>query len=129
MENKISKHFIENEYGIARKTLREWESNKDKIKIETNKKKFRLQGGGRKPNTVDIKQEILVWINTCRRHGIAISYKQVIAYAIKLFGLDFKSTYNSYICWIQRFLIRNNLSIRKISHEGQKITRNMENLT
>ena len=29
MENKITKHFIENEYGISRKTLREWESNKD----------------------------------------------------------------------------------------------------
>ena len=38
IENNISKHFIENEYGISRKTLREWESNKDKIKIETKKK-------------------------------------------------------------------------------------------
>ena len=30
---------------------------------------------------------------------------------------------------VQRFLLRNNLAIRKISHEGQKINGNIENLT
>lgn len=129
MENKISKHFIENEYGISRKTLREWKSKKDEILSEANKKKFPLKGGGRKPDIIEIEQEILFWINTCKRNGLSISCSKVIAYAIKLFWKDFKKTYNSYWCWIFRFLARNNLSIRKISYEGQKISENIENLT
>ena len=55
------------------------------------------------------------------RNGLPISCNQVIAYAIKLYGKDFKDNYNSYHCWVQRFLLRNNLTIRKISHEGQKL--------
>ena len=39
MENIITKHFIENEYGISLKTLREQESNKAEIIKEANKEK------------------------------------------------------------------------------------------
>ena len=54
--------------------------------------------GGRKSATIDIENEILFWINTCRRKGLTVSCNQVIAYAIKLFGRDFKNSYNSYRC-------------------------------
>ena len=85
------------------------------------KKNFRLTGGGRTSITKDQESEILIWITTCRRYGIAISCNQIIAYAIKLLGKEFKFTYNAYRCWVKRFLHRHNLSIRCGSHLGQKI--------
>lgn len=78
---------------------------------------------------IEIAQEILFWFNTFRRNYITISSNKIIAYAIKLFGKDFKNSYNSYRWWIQRFLVRNNWSIRKKSHEGNRILKNIENLT
>ena len=71
----------------------------------------------------------MFWINTCRRNGIAVSCLQIIVYAIKLIGNDFKESLNAYRCWVCRFLKRNNLSIIKASHLGQKIPNNMQNLT
>ena len=54
---------------------------------------------------------------------------QIIAYTIKLTGNDFKKSLNAYRCLVYRFLKRNNLSLRKSSHLGQKIPNNMQNLT
>ena len=56
-----------------------------------------------------------------RRYEVAISCNQIIAYAIKLLGKDLKFSYNAYRCWVKRFLKRHNLSIRRVSHLGQKI--------
>ena len=89
--------------------------------MNNSKKNFRLSGGGRTSISKDHESEILIWITTCRRNVIAISCNQIIAYAIKLLGKDFKFTYNSYQCWVRRFLQRHNLSIRQVSHLGQKI--------
>ena len=92
IENKMSRHEIEREYGI-------------------------------------IEQEILIQIRTCRRHGLAITSNQIIAYTIKITGYDFKNTFNAYVCWVKRFLKRHNLTIRKCSHIGQKIDGDYENQT
>lgn len=59
----------------------------------------------------------------------AVSCNQIIAYGIKLNGKDFKLTYNAYRCWVKRFLKRHNLSIRKASHLGQKMDKDIQNLT
>ena len=78
---------------------------------------------------MDIEQEILSQFHTYRRHGLAIISNQIIAYAIKITGYDFKNSYNAYICWVKRFLKRNNLTIRKCSHIGQKVNGDIENIT
>ena len=129
IENNFSLHQIEDIYGIDRKTLRYWISQKDELKKEENQTGYRLKGCGRKPVTNDIENEVMFWINTCRRNGMAVSCAQIIAYAIKLTGKDFKETLNAYRCWVYRFLKRNNLSIRKASHLGQKVPNDMQNLT
>ena len=82
-----------------------------------NKKGFRLGGGGKKPITKDIEDDILILLNTCRRNSIVISCNQIIACGIKLNGGEFKLTYNTYKCWVHRFLIRHKLSIRKACHK------------
>ena len=71
----------------------------------------------------------MFWINTCGRNGFAVSCTQIIAYAVKLTGNYFKESLNAYRCWVYRFLKRNNLNIRKDSHLGQKVPKNMQNLT
>lgn len=68
----ISKHSIEKQFGIDRKTIRGWEAKREEIMNEDNKKAYRLKGGGRHPITKDIENEILIWINTCRRNGVAL---------------------------------------------------------
>ena len=123
----VSKHSIERDYGIDRKTIRSWEDKKEEIMIAPNKKGFRLWGGGRKPITKDIEADILIWINTCRRNSIA-SCNQIIACGIKLNGGDFKLSYNEYKCWVHLFLIRHKLSIRKASHIGQCLPKQYENI-
>ena len=92
-------------------------------------KKYRLKGCGRKPITKDFEEDIIIWINICRRQGLAITTNQIIAYAIKINGNDFKNTYNAYTCWVKRFLKRHNLVIRRASHMGQNISNNYENMT
>lgn len=128
LKYKISKHNIEKEFGIDRKTIRGWEAKKDEIMKEDNNKAFRLKGGRRQPITKNIENEILIWINICPRNGFAITCNKIIAYGIKLIGKDFKLTYNAYRCWVKRFLLRHNLSIRKASHLGQKMGKNIQNL-
>ena len=113
----MSRHEIEREYGI-RKSIKDWESQKDKIINSVKKNSFRLEGGGRKTCTKDIEQEILIWIHTCRRHGSAITSNQIIVYAIKIIGYDFKNTFNAYVCWVKLFL-RHNLTIRKCTHSAK----------
>ena len=92
---------------------------KNLIKKIIKKKNFLLPGEG--TITKYHESEILIWLTTCRRYGIAISCNQIIAYAIQLIGKYFKFTYNAYQCWVKRFLQRHNLSIRLSSHLGQKI--------
>ena len=120
---------MENEFGISRKSIRLWETQKDEIMNNSNKKNFRLPGGGRTSITKNHESEILIWLTTSRRYGIAISCNQIIAYAKKLIGKDFKFTYNAYQCWVKRFLQRHNLSIRRASHLGQKIMGPYINIT
>ena len=43
----VSKHYMENEFGISRKSIRLWETQKDEIMNNSNKKNFRLSGRGR----------------------------------------------------------------------------------
>ena len=92
-----------------------------------NKKGFRLGRGGRKPENKDIDEDILIWLNTCRRSSIAISCNQIIACGIKLNGADFKLTFNAYKCWVHRFLISHKLIIWKACHIGQCLPKDYEN--
>lgn len=52
---KYSKNFIEDEYGISRKTQRDWLNIKDKIFAITDNKRFRIYGSGRKPSRKRIR--------------------------------------------------------------------------
>ena len=46
---KNSNHYIQDTYGIDRKTVRKWRMQKNDIISTSNKNSYRLPGGGRKP--------------------------------------------------------------------------------
>lgn len=62
-ENNVSCYEIEIDYGINRKSIKDWESQKDKISNSFKKKSFRLEGRGRKTCIKGIEQEIIFWIH------------------------------------------------------------------
>ena len=81
----------------------------------------------KKTLTKDIEEDIIIWINICRRQDLALTNNQIIAYAIKINVNIFKKTYNAYKCWVKSFLKRHNLFIRRASHIGKNISNNYEN--
>lgn len=93
---------------------------KDFINTEKNKRlKYRLVGGGRNPQTLNIENNLLIWISEMRRLYICINTNLIIYKALDS-SLKNKS-YNALLCWCYGFLKRNFLSTRKITHIGQKL--------
>lgn len=75
----------------------------------------------RKPNTIEIEEDLVRWIQKIRKLGIALNSTHIILKAIELFK-DFEDkNYNALLSWYYSFLKRNNYSIRHITHSGQKL--------
>ena len=79
----MSRHEIERDYGINRKSIKDLEFQKDKNINSVKKNSFWLEVEVEKK---DIEEEILIWFHTCRRNGLAITSNQINAYAIKNTG-------------------------------------------
>lgn len=53
-------HSTSRKYNIDRKPLRRWVNNIEKLKKIVNKKRRQnLNGGGRKPYTIDIEEQLI----------------------------------------------------------------------
>ena len=62
--------------------MREWEKNEAKLKQQTDLKKFRIEGGGRKSDiSLENEDNIASWIIQNRKLGFAIKSQNVILYA------------------------------------------------
>ena len=103
-EKRYSKHFIDKEYGISRKSQRDWELIKDKIFDITDNIRYRIYGGGRKPSSIDKELEILNWIKFNRQHGIAISGRSLIGFAISIIKEFENKKYKTLVSWAHRFM-------------------------
>lgn len=78
-----SYHKLSNELGIDRHSIREWVQNVGKLKDVNNKsERKRLKGGGRNPNSLEYKDDILEFIKRCNKVGVAINYKTIINYLL-----------------------------------------------
>ncbi len=119
---KSSINAINKKYGIDKKCLRDWRDNKDKLLATSNKRnKYRLGHSGVKPIAYEFEETILNWINHSRLLGIGITIKSVIAYTITLCPSLKEKSYLQLYKWFQRFKKRNNISIRRATHLGQKL--------
>ena len=74
-----SNHYIEDTYGIDRKTIIKWRKQKDDIISTSNKNSYRLPGGGRKPLlTLEEESNVINWIKQNRELKIAINTYSVL---------------------------------------------------
>lgn len=56
-------------FNVDRKRIHEWQSAKAKLEA-ADKRRKRLEGGGRKPFNVGLEDELLEWVHECRSSGL-----------------------------------------------------------
>ena len=77
----------------------------------------------------DIQEDnICNFIIDCREKNKAIGTKSIVCYASKINDKFAENKIKTKLMWCYRFLKRNRFSIRRISHIGQTIPENMNNL-
>ena len=82
---EVSKHEIENLYGFSRKSVLEWEEQEEELRDSINKaKRFRLKGGGKKPENLTIEPQLCTFIDISHRLGIGITTNEIIIKSIEL---------------------------------------------
>ncbi len=95
--------------GIDRKSLREWNRNKEKLKKITNKEKtFRLPGGGAKPKTLKIENLLIEFIKKCRKIGLNVNSKVVIDELCRIDPNMLNKSRKALRNWCYRFFKRHN---------------------
>ena len=128
LENKdISIRDLEEKYDIPKSCINEWINSFDLINNEENQRiRCRFEGGGRHSETEDIENELLNWIQKMRKLGISINTANIIIKAIELFPAFKGKNYKTLLNWSYRFLKRNNYSIRRATHLGQELKKNVK---
>ena len=99
--NDISQHEVERLYRISRKTQRDWEDQEEEdIREFLNKnKKYRLKGGGKKPETEEIELDLCQFIDISRELGISISANEIIVKVIELMHSLNNKNYSTLCKW------------------------------
>lgn len=122
---KTNFNAVNKKYTIDKKCLRDWRDNKNKLIIVPNKRfKYILEQSDQKSLTYQIEEDIINWINHNRLLGIGITIKSVIAYNISNFPSLNEKTFNQFYKLFQLIKKRNNITIRRASHIGQKLKQN-----
>ena len=112
-------------FNVDRKRIREWQSAKAKLLAADNKRKH-LEGGGRKPFDVGLEDELLEWVHERRSSGLRVSRKMIShkARAIheqKCKAAQLSSSFIASNGWVQKFMGRNGLSVRRRTTESEYI--------
>lgn len=109
----MSIHRISKRYGMDRKSLREWRSNKKILLKQLDKNKYRIKGNGMKPSLSDNEEnKVIDFINNCKKKKIQLTISKLAEYAQDTFSLfrnkKDKTVYN----WATRFLQRHQLTLQ-----------------
>ena len=111
-------------FNVDRKRIREWRANQSKLESARCKRK-RLTGAGRKPFDLDIEEVLLEWVHGRRSNGFRVSRKMIKSKARFLYKEKYKEmelppTFTASIGWVQKFMTRHELCIRRKTTESQK---------
>ena len=111
-------------FNVDRKRIREWQANQSKLESASCKRK-RLAGAGRKPFDLDIEEVLLEWVHERRSNGFRVSRKMIRSKARFLFEekckeMELPPTFTASIGWVQKFMTRHELCIRRKTTESQK---------
>ena len=111
------------ELGIDEKSLRMWRNQQKSIEeCHQPQKRFRLDGGGRKPLLPEVENDVADWVLQEREAYHRVTRKGIAQQAKKLSlecatSQDFKASRG----WVDKFLRRNNFCIRQKTTTGQRL--------
>ena len=115
------------EFNVDRKRIREWRQNKSKLESVGSAagKQKRLEGGGRKPFDEAIEEVLFEWVHQRRANGLRVSRKIIRSKAgclheEKCKETEIPPTFTASVGWVQKFMTRNGLSIRRKTTQSQK---------
>ena len=86
-------------------------------------KRARLDGGGRRPESLEMEEELMTWVLERRSNRLHVSHKVIMQKALSFkedprFDID-----RSFVAsrgWFEKFMQRNGLSLRRRTTEAQK---------
>ena len=119
-----SNHKAAKKFNVDRKRIREWRANQSKLEFASCKRK-RLDGAGRKRFDLDIEEVLLEWVHERRSNGFRVSRKMIRSKARflheeKCKEMELPPTFTASIGWVQKFMTRHGLCIRRKTTESQK---------
>ena len=116
-------------YNVDEKRVREWRAKMEDIKARVadkgGLKRRRLDGGGRKLTNDDLEEEVLIWIMDRRSAMLRVSRKLIMKKAkiIHDKSTDDPAVKESFVAsrgWLEKFMKRNGLSLRRRTTTAQK---------
>ena len=119
-----SQHYIAETYGIPEKNLRRWRDQEAKLLLAKNKKYSRRildKKPGLLPSTIEIEGDLLLHIKHLRDLEICIGSNEIIIKAYQLMPSLRQLSYQGIHTWCYRFMERNHLSFRRVTHIGQPL--------
>ena len=116
---------------LDEKRIREGRKNKAKIAalvlLKNSKTRKRLDGGGAKPLSTNLEELIMDWISVRRSSGLRVLRKLVMKKAQLLYqemstseGILKNEEFKASRGWLEQFIRRNNLSLRRKTSVAQK---------
>ena len=116
---------------LNEKRIREGRKNKAKIAalvlLKNSKTRKRLDGGGTKPVSTNLEELIMDWISVRRSSGLRVLRKLVMKKAQLLYqemstseGILKNEEFKASRGWLEQFIRRNNLSLRRKTSVAQK---------
>lgn len=106
---KTAKYF-----NIDSKRIRDWRKQKDELLL-ADKGRARLTGGGRKKLSVELEERLSEWIYSMRDKHDRVSRNMIKHKALEIYPSvsDGGKMFVASAGWLQRFLKRNDLSLRR----------------
>ncbi len=113
---KTAKHF-----NIDSKRIRYWRKQKEEL-LHADKERARLTGGGRKKVSLELERRLSEWIHSMRIKHNRVSRNMIKKKALEIYPSvsDGGKTFVASTGWLQRFLQRNDPSLRRPTTVAQK---------
>lgn len=116
-------------FSVDERRIREWRENIENIKARASEKggskRRRLDGGGRKLTNAELEEELLEWITERRAAMLRVSRKLIMKKAKIMHdeSTDDPAIKDSFVAsrgWLEKFMKRNGLSLRRRTTIAQK---------
>ena len=115
-------------FHVDRKRIRKWRKDKDKIVQMSNqvagKKRKALDGAGRNPKSEEMEDIVFEWVTDRRSKRLRVSRKLVMKKAKIIYdeleGTDKAEKFEATKGWLEKFMRRTGLSMRRRTSVAQK---------